>query len=121
MSFPRLILRVSATIALVVTAVGCSGEAAESLTKEQVESSVSQEAAKPSIPDPNGSYKDSEGGLSFTFLSTGKFYQELMGETSFGSWRRSGDEAEIIYDDGSSAYVRLGDDYVVFNGMRLSK
>lgn len=121
MSISRLILRVCVTIVLVMSAFGCAGEAAESSTKEEVESAVTQEASKPSIPDPNGSYRDSEGGLSFTFLSTGKFYQELMGETTFGSWRRSGDEAEITYDDGSSTYVKLGDDYVVFNGMRLSK
>lgn len=73
------------------------------------------------LPNPNGSYSDREGGLSFTFLSTGKFYQELLGETSFGTWSRSGGEVYITYDDGSSASVKLGEGFVEFNGMRLSK
>lgn len=77
--------------------------------------------AAAALPDPNGSYSDREGGLSFTFLSTGKFYQELLGETSFGTWSRSGGEVYITYDDGSSASVKLGEGFVEFNGMRLSK
>ena len=77
--------------------------------------------AAAALPDPSGSYSDREGGLSFTFLSTGKFYQELLGETSFGTWSRSGGEVYITYDDGSSASVKLGEGFVEFNGMRLSK
>ena len=80
-----------------------------------------EKRAAAALPNPNGSYSDREGGLSFTFLSTGKFYQELMGETSFGTWSRNGGEVYITYDEGSSASVKLGEGFVEFNGMRLTK
>jgi hypothetical protein len=100
--------------------VSCNSETAERSAVEG-QADATEETSKPTIPDPSGSYSDREGGLSFTFLSTGKFYQELMGETSFGTWRRSGGEVEITYDDGSSTSVKLGVGFVEFNGMRLTK
>lgn len=109
-----------ATLFVGVALIGCSSEAAEELNTEAADAAT-EEVAPPSIPDPSGTYSDSEGGLSFTFLSTGKYYQELLGETTFGSWTRSGNEVTITADDGSSAYVSLGDGYIEFNGMRLSK
>jgi hypothetical protein len=78
-------------------------------------------AAANALPNPSGSYSDREGGLSLTFLSTGKFYEELLGETRFGTWSRSGGEVEITYDDGSSTSVKLGLGFVEINGMRLTK
>jgi hypothetical protein len=105
--------------ALVILSSCTNKSTEETPTEESV--TVSVEAPVPSIPDPSGSYTDPEGALSFTFFSTGKFYQELMGETTYGTWRRSGDEVEMTFDDGASAEVVLGEAYVEFNGMRLSK
>lgn len=109
-----------ATLFVSVALIGCSSDAAEELNTDAA-NAATEDVAPPSIPDPSGTYSDSEGGLAFTFLSTGKFYQELLGETTFGSWTRYGNEATITYDDGSSANVMLGDGYIEFNGMRLNK
>jgi hypothetical protein len=65
--------------------------------------------------------------LSFTFYSTGKFSQELLGETTFGTWNRLGNDIELTYDEGgfanapSTATIKNGDGYIVFNGARLDK
>lgn len=107
---------------LVFVAISCSSETTESAEIDGTSTqTATEEVAPPTIPDPSGTYSDTEGGLAFTFLSTGKFYQELLGETTFGSWTRYGNEATITYDDGSSANVMLGDGYIEFNGMRLNK
>lgn len=112
---------ITALLVCALLSVSCSKNTKDDRELSANES-VQQETPKaPSIPDPRGSYSDSEGGLSFTFMSTGKFYQELLGETTFGTWSRSGSSATITLDDGSSMDVRLGDGWVEFNGMRLSK
>lgn len=76
---------------------------------------------KASIPDPSGTYADAEGGMTYTFLSTGKFYSEVLGDTYFGTWYRTNDEVEVTYDDGNTETVELGDGYVVAHGLRLTK
>lgn len=76
---------------------------------------------KSKIPGPSGTYKDAEGGLSFTFFLTGKFYSELLGETSFGTWSRSGNTVTITYEDGASDDVDLHAGYITYRGMRLTK
>lgn len=88
--------------------------------KEPAEQASAAPAA-PSIPDPSGTYSDSDGGLTYTFLSTGKFYSELLGETTFGTWNRNGNEVEVVYDDGNSLQIDLGDGYITVNGLRLTK
>jgi len=76
---------------------------------------------EPRIADPSGTYADAEGYSKFTFLAGGGFIQDLMGDSSFGRWARSGSIVEITYDDGFSASVDLKDGYIVYNGMRMSK
>ncbi len=112
-------LAVLATILVVL--VSCTRKN----TKENVEESGSEATSnverKAEVPDPRGTYTDAEGGLSMTFLPGGAFRQSMLGESSRGTWRRSGDEIEVTYSDGYSTDVRLFDGYVVFNGLRLSK
>lgn len=115
----------SAMLALVLFAscallAGCGNRESDKQPGEAVET-TSETVTQKSIPDPRGTYVDVEGGLAFTFLSTGKFYQELLGETSFGQWDRVGDEAKVTFEDGSSMDVELGDGYVEYNGLRLNK
>lgn len=121
----RWVVLVTASLMVMMSVAGCASKAGDddsSTTSETEQGAPSVESsAEDEVPDPSGTYSDGEGGLSFTFLSTGKFYQELLGETSFGTWTRSGDEASITFDDGSTMYAKLGDGYVVFNGMRLTK
>ena len=74
-----------------------------------------------SIPDPSGTYADAEGRMTYTFLSTGKFYSEVLGDTFFGTWSRIGDEGEVTYDDGNAETVELGDGYMEAHGLRLTK
>ena len=73
------------------------------------------------LPDPSGTYSDSDGGLSFTFYAGGKFSQDLLGETTFGSWSRLDDEIDLTYEDGSSVTIKNGDGFIVFNGTKLRK
>jgi hypothetical protein len=109
-------------ILLMVVAGSRYGSKTESVLSqsEPQEQEVEKNVVK-SIPSPSGTYVDREAGLSFTFLGTGKFWQEVMGETSFGRWERIGKTAEITFDEGSTMTVQLGDGYVEFRGMRLEK
>lgn len=109
-------------ILLMVVAGSRYGSKTESVLSqsEPQEQEVEKNVVK-SIPSPSGTYVDREGGLSFTFLGTGKFWQEVMGETSFGRWEQIGKTAEITFDEGSTMMVQLGDGYVEFRGMRLEK
>lgn len=105
----------------------CSKKDAKNEVAEEVAKMEATVAAPAKLPDPSGTYSDSEGGLSFTFYSTGKFSQELLGETSFGTWTRLGDNIELTYDEGgfanapATATIKNGDGFIVFNGTRLSK
>ena len=105
----------------------CSKKDAKNEVAEEVAKTEATVAAPAKLPDPSGTYSDSEGGLSFTFYSTGKFSQELLGETTFGTWTRLGDNIELTDDEGgfvNASYtvtIKNGDGFIVFNGTRLSK
>lgn len=99
----------------------CSKKDSKNEVAEEVAKTEATVVAPVKLPDPSGSYSDSDGGLSFTFYAGGRFSQSLLGETSFGSWSRSGDDIDLTYEDGSSVTVKNGDGYIVFNGTRLSK
>ena len=94
-------------------------EVAEEVAKTEVTPSAPAKPAR--LPDPSGTYTDSDGGLSFSFYPGGRFSQSLLGETSFGTWSRLGNDIDLTYEDGSSVTVKNGDGFIVFNGTRLSK
>lgn len=103
---------------LCLLVVSCKQEEpSDGATSKQIQSSPQPEAA----PNPSGTYADAEGGMTYTFLSTGKFYSDVLGDTYFGTWSRVGDNVEITYDDGNAESVTLGDDFVVAHGLRLHK
>ena len=105
----------------------CSKKAAKNEVAEVVAKTEAIVAAPAKLPDPSGTYTHSDGRLSLTFYSTGKFSQELLGETTFGTWTRLGNDIELTYDEGgfanapSTATIKNGDGYIVFNGARLDK
>ncbi|GDX65967.1 hypothetical protein LBMAG36_10340 [Chlorobiota bacterium] len=105
----------------------CSKKDAKNNVAEEIAKTEVNVAAPVKLPDPSGTYSDSDGGLSFTFYSSGKFSSELLGETTFGTWTRIGNNIELTYDEGgfanapSTATVKNGDGYIIFNGTRLSK
>ena len=105
----------------------CSKKDAKNKVAEEVAKTEATVAAPAKLPDPSGTYTHSDGRLSFTFYSTGKFSQELLGETTFGTWTRLGNDIELTYDEGgfanapSTATIKNGDGYIVFNGARLDK
>jgi hypothetical protein len=85
------------------------------------ESAAASASPTTKLPDPSGTYSDSNGGLSFSFYAGGRFSQSLLGETSFGTWSRAGNDVDLTYEDGSSVTIQNGDGYIIFNGARLSK
>jgi hypothetical protein len=105
----------------------CSKKNTKNEVAEEFAKNEASVSAPAKLPDPSGTYSDSDGGLSFTFYSTGKFSSELLGETTFGTWTRLGNNVELTYDEGgfanapSTATVKIGDGYIVFNGARLNK
>lgn len=92
---------------------------AEEVAKTEVTPSAPAKPAK--LPDPSGTYTDSDGGLSFSFYPGGRFSQSLLGETSFGTWSRLGNDIDLTYEDGSSVTIKNGDGFIIFNGTRLRK
>lgn len=124
----RKLIRNMSMVASIVLFIACSGgkqneESAEieSASESTTTTSTTTSTTETSLSDPYGTYTDAEGGMSFTFRSTGKFYSEVLGETQFGSWQRSGSTILLTYDDGATADVTLLDDAIEFNGMRLRK
>ena len=101
--------------------ISCDTSTKKNTSDVEIVADATEKEATPTIPDPRGTYSDAEGGLKYTFLSTGKFYSELLGETSFGTWSRSDLKVEVIYADGYSAMMDLGEGYLEFNGLRHTK
>ena len=99
----------------------CSKKDAKNEVAEEVAKTEATVAAPAKLPDPSGTYTDSDGGLSFSFYPGGRFSQSLLGETSFGTWSRLGNDIDLTYKDGSSVTIKNGDGFIVFNGTRLSK
>ncbi|HRK05860.1 MAG TPA: hypothetical protein PLW14_12275 [Chlorobiota bacterium] len=121
-----LVQRRIAVVVMLTMVVACSQQGGRGDAELDTTNSASTErsTAKPTevaIKDPRGTYADDEGGLSLTFYITGKFSQDLLGETSFGSWSRSGDAVMLTYSDGSTIDCDLKNDGVVYNGLVLRK
>ena len=80
--------------------------------------------AKPArLADPSGTYSDSEGVMSYTFLSTGKFFMNLLDNSGSGTWERIGNTIELTDESGMSAgSLELGDGVLTWpNGKTLDK
>lgn len=121
-----VVLQRLAVVVMLTMVVACSQQGRKGDAELDTTNSASTEGstAKPTevaIRDPRGTYADDEGGLSLTFYMTGKFSQDLLGETSFGTWTRNGDAVILTYDDGYTIDCDLKNDGVVYNGLVLRK
>ena len=96
-------------------------EVAEDIAKTEVTPSTPAKPAR--LADPSGTYSDSEGVMSYTFLSTGKFFMNLLDNSGSGTWERIGNTIELTDESGMSAgSLELGDGVLTWpNGKTLNK
>ena len=61
--------------------------------------------------------------MSYTFLSTGKFFMNLLDNSGSGTWERIGNTIELTDESGMSAgSLELGDGVLTWpNGKTLDK
>ncbi len=113
-----------------ITTIGMTSCSKKEGKTEVVENAAKTEAApaappKPArLPDPSGTYADSEGIMSYDFYSTGKFYMTLLGDPGSGTWERIGNTIELTDEETgmSAGSLELGDGVLTWpTGKTLNK
>ena len=101
----------------------CSKKDAKNEVAEEVAKTEATVAAPAKLPDPSGTYKDSEGMMSYDFYSTGKFYMTFVDNSGSGTWERIGNTIELTDESGMSAgSLELGNGVLTWpNGKTLNK
>jgi hypothetical protein len=112
-----------------ITTIGMTSCSKKEGKTEVVENAAKTEAApaappKPArLPDPRGTYADSEGMMSYDFYSTGNFTMTFVGDPGSGTWERIGNTIELTDQSGMSAgSLEIGNDELIWpNGKTLIK
>jgi hypothetical protein len=112
-----------------ITTIGMTSCSKKEGKSEVVENAAKTEAApkappKPErLPDPSGTYADSDGMMSYDFYPTGKFYMTFVGDPGSGTWERIGNTIELTDESGISVgSLELGDGVLTWpNGKTLNK
>ena len=113
-----------------ITTIGMTSCSKKEGKTEVVENAAKTEAAPPAppkparLPDPSGTYADSEGMMTYEFYSTGKFYMTLLGDPGSGTWERVGNTIELTDEETgmSAGSLEIGNDELIWpNGKRLIK
>ena len=124
--FMKNIVFLFIVLAITIGFSSCSKKESDSKIAENTSSTETTNTSpvRPaSLPDPSGTYTDSDGTMSYNFFSSGKFSMTFMENSGSGTWSRSGNQIELTDDSGMSAgSLELGDGYLTWpNGVRLSK
>lgn len=112
-----------------ITTIGITSCSKKEGKTEAVENAAKTEAApaappKPArLPDPRGTYADSEGTMTYEFYSSGKVFMTFLGDPGSGTWERVGNTIELTDENGMSAgSLEIGNDELIWpNGKRLIK
>jgi len=112
-----------------ITTIGMTSCSKKEGKTEVVENAAKTEAAPPAppkparLPDPRGTYADSEGTMTYEFYSSGKVFMTFLGDPGSGTWERVGNTIELTDENGMSAgSLEIGNDELIWpNGKTLIK